>query len=522
MPGMNKHILPASLLALNLLAAIAAIRHLLFPAPEGNLLALAIPLALAANALGAASRNSGRTGLLYLTFAPIVLLAMPVALYRISNARWAESYQSIHPLYPLLLYGGFFGLLALGSLLAWKFRPAAAQPRARRRLQILPALVVAGGGLLAAIQLTGTALVLEMYIVPYSLFFGLFFFSAAALFIKLNGRPSPRNCLISLGGSLLLIFYTLPLLLTPLAVLQAKAEFSQAFPQWQPRQRLFPYTMAAYFLGLPAAECEIREHIPYHQQDDLQLYYDLFLPPLPRRLPQGNPVIIRIHGGGWIGGNKGRANRLQLSKHLANLGYVVFDIQYGLAISQYAGVTGPDYLSGDYSIDDMVKHIGLFTAYLEQRAPVYGANLDSVFFFGCSAGGHLATVAGLAMAADEHRHIFSDKLNLRGIIAMYPAFDLAPLVGVSGSQQFVSPARLAANPGPPILIFQGTHDAMVPAQVVLRFRDLYTQAGNTCILMLFPLAGHAADRHYGGNYNQTFLPYLLDFLHATGDGSLSR
>jgi len=41
-------------------------------------------------------------------------------------------------------------------------------------------------------------------------------------------------------------------------------------------------------------------------------------------------ALIRIHGGAWVGGDKGFANMMQVNKYFAAQGYTVFDVQYGL------------------------------------------------------------------------------------------------------------------------------------------------------------------------------------------------
>jgi hypothetical protein len=47
-------------------------------------------------------------------------------------------------------------------------------------------------------------------------------------------------------------------------------------------------------------------------------------------LPGQNSTLIRIHGGGWVSGDKGGSNMVQMNKYFAAQGYIVFDIQYGL------------------------------------------------------------------------------------------------------------------------------------------------------------------------------------------------
>ena len=83
--------------------------------------------------------------------------------------------------------------------------------------------------------------------------------------------------------------------------------------------------------------------------------------------------IINIHGGGWIIGNKGFENRPTASRYLAQQGYAVFDIQYGLArfpdeplIDNALGwvqkVLGRELLNKSYTMSEMaVQILGNFT-----------------------------------------------------------------------------------------------------------------------------------------------------------------
>jgi len=58
----------------------------------------------------------------------------------------------------------------------------------------------------------------------------------------------------------------------------------------------------------------------------------------------------------------------------------------------------PDEVSGEYTIDDMVRHLGEFTTYLADNHENFGASIDSVFISGGSTGGHLANAVALGLS----------------------------------------------------------------------------------------------------------------------------
>jgi acetyl esterase/lipase len=234
-------------------------------------------------------------------------------------------------------------------------------------------------------------------------------------------------------------------------------------------------------------------------------------------LPGKNSTIIRIHGGGWVMGDKGLANMMQMNKYFASQGYIVFDIQYGLSnsTSTPAILPTPEYVLGNFSVDDMARHIGNFTQYLESNADLYGANLSSVFISGGSAGGHLTCLTALAIASGNYTDIFGTQLKIKGYVPYYPANGHSDQLGVPGSPEFVSPDDYLINEtSPPCLIFQGTQDGLVHPSISQHLKDNYEAANNPyCALILLPLSGHAGDLYFTGYYNQVFLYYMERFLY---------
>jgi acetyl esterase/lipase len=168
---------------------------------------------------------------------------------------------------------------------------------------------------------------------------------------------------------------------------------------------------------------------------------------------------------------------------------------------------------GDFNIDDMVRHIGIFTKYLALHVE-YHANLDSVLISGGSAGGQLTIASGLALSSGKYSDILDSRLKIKGIIPFYPANGLSQALGIGGANELTNPSALVDANSPPCLIYQGTHDGLVDPEIASDFRDTYVKAGNTkCALLSMPFGSHGSDYYYSGYYNQVFMYYMERFMY---------
>ena len=274
------------------------------------------------------------------------------------------------------------------------------------------------------------------------------------------------------------------------------------------------FSIPEYFLGMVSDHYRVNTNIQFYDAEGIQLYFDVYMPIVDgTTLPGNNSVMIRIHGGGWTAGDKGLPNMMQMNKYFAAQGYVVFDIQYGLHDEGGEILPTPEYVKGNFTVDDMVRHIGNFTKYLALHASEYNANLDSVFVSGGSAGGHLTCAVGLGIASGNYSSIFGDNMTIKGIIPFYPGNGHPTRFG--GSDELINPDDYLVNASsPPCLIFQGVEDGIVHWSVTQDLKNAYIAAGNDkCAAIYLPLAGHASDLYFTGYYNQVFLYYMERFLY---------
>lgn len=110
------------------------------------------------------------------------------------------------------------------------------------------------------------------------------------------------------------------------------------------------------------------------------LYYD-------KAVERKYPVLLNIHGGGWIVGDK--KYRRGYSLQIANAGLFVISINYGLAPK--------------YQFPYGLKNAFSALRWIERNAEKYNLDLTNVFISGDSAGGHLAASTCVAINNEELR-----------------------------------------------------------------------------------------------------------------------
>ncbi|MCC5894450.1 MAG: carboxylesterase family protein [Alkalibacterium sp.] len=416
------------------------------------------------------------------------------------------------------------------TLKAYKRRRYNKKEIARKGLLILLGLFLLIGVLMAYVLVTSTSSGLaEVAISQYSLFYSFIFLNVTGLFLKLSKTKKQsllRYTVSGLGMGLFMVF-ALPFLSIPSLLNEAEDNYTEAFGnEWKtygetvPYFRESPISLPAYIFGNESDNYTLTEDVLYYEgtdgvDDGLELRFDVYTPlEDSEELPGEGAVLIRIHGGGWDTGGKGAGNFAQMNKYFAAQGYVVFDVQYGLndqdQFVEFAEVQ--EEVAGPFSIDDMVRHLGIFTTYLADHHEEYGADIDSVFISGGSAGGHLGNALGLS--GNRYEDSIDSRLTVSGVIPFYPANGLAQYRDLDGEEGLVDPAVLVDENSPPALIYQGDKDAIVDPRVAELFRDAYLEQGNTeSAIIWMPYGAHGSDLYFSGFYNQTFIYYMERFMY---------
>jgi acetyl esterase/lipase len=136
-------------------------------------------------------------------------------------------------------------------------------------------------------------------------------------------------------------------------------------------------------LAMTRPGVEVIRHIPYGPagvRQQLDIYRPAHIP------PQGCPVLLQIHGGAWMLGDKG-SQALPLMYHLASRGWICVAANYRLSPS----VGFPTHL------EDCKRAL----CWIRQHGREYGMDTDFVAVTGGSAGGHLSALMGLTANRPE-------------------------------------------------------------------------------------------------------------------------
>lgn len=136
-------------------------------------------------------------------------------------------------------------------------------------------------------------------------------------------------------------------------------------------------------LAMARPGVELIRHIPYGPagvRQQLDIYRPAHIP------PQGCPVLLQIHGGAWMLGDKG-SQALPLMYHLASRGWICVAANYRLSPS----VGFPTHL------EDCKRAL----CWIRQHGREYGMDTDFVAVTGGSAGGHLSALMGLTANRPE-------------------------------------------------------------------------------------------------------------------------
>ncbi len=120
-----------------------------------------------------------------------------------------------------------------------------------------------------------------------------------------------------------------------------------------------------------------------HPLHRLDVYY-------PENTEGKLPVIIDIHGGGWMYGNK-ELNRIYCL-NLAKRGYTVFNMSYRLV--------------PEVTVYDQLKDVMAAIDYIAKHLEDYPCDADNIMLTGDSAGGMLASYAAALLTGEKLREIF--------------------------------------------------------------------------------------------------------------------
>ena len=220
----------------------------------------------------------------------------------------------------------------------------------------------------------------------------------------------------------------------------------------------------------------------------------------------GIPIVVYIHGGGWI--ENDRYFRARQCKIFADEGFLSFTVDYTLSNENR-------HLAAGCATE---RQLARALAWINENAPLVGGDTSRIYLMGDSAGGNLALELAYKINGGVYTEADGSPLpRIAGVAAIYPVAsprtfyenddpvfsDTAKQMAGSyagGSPDEVPEVYEQIEPGnfitpdaPPTLIMVGEHDTLVPPQATYELADALGEAGVECKLVRVPFENHTMD-----------------------------
>lgn len=261
---------------------------------------------------------------------------------------------------------------------------------------------------------------------------------------------------------------------------------------------------------------------------DGQAYHtlDIYLPKVEKI---SYPVVVHIYGSAWFSNSsKGMADLNTICAALLDAGYAV--------------VTPNHRASTDALYPAQIHDIKAVIRFIRGEAAKYKFDTSFIATSGFSSGGHLASLAAVTTGLKTYT-LGDDTIDLEGNLGAYTALssnvnaacnwsgpvDLqnmdcgeamkmpkspeeimigVPMEGNENKYALLSPIFFANIKNPPIHIFHGTKDNVVPVCQGDRFFKALQDAGAQCECVIVPEGGHGFNM-----YSKENLQKMVDFFN---------
>lgn len=265
------------------------------------------------------------------------------------------------------------------------------------------------------------------------------------------------------------------------------------------------------------------KNVVYDTIDKQELQLDISAP------KEGGPYpcVVLLHGGAWIGGSRkdlsvGPKDGPSLIEEVAAKGYVVASVGYRLAPK--------------HPFPAQIQDARAAVRFLRANAKRFNIDRDKVAAAGFSAGGHLALLLGLADKVEgwDAGSNLKESSRVQCVVDFFGPTDLclynteairdAYLLPVFGKEaktdktvfEKASPITYASKGAPPVLMFHGTFDVVVPVTHSEALHKKLQDAGATSELITLFAEGHG----WNGKTFTKSVSQALTFLdtHLKGGG----
>lgn len=215
-------------------------------------------------------------------------------------------------------------------------------------------------------------------------------------------------------------------------------------------------------------------------EDAAKHQLDIYRP----RGAKGRPVLLFVHGGAWVRGD--RKQYPFFGNHFAKAGFVVVIPSYRLAPKNPHPA--------------QIEDVAAAFAWTVTHIAAHGGDARRIYAAGHSAGGHL--VALLATNPDWLKAHGLTTASIRGVISLSGVPDIAGMVGDGESRVFgrnpavlkaASPLHNVKSGLPPFLVSYCQWDYLTLPQQAQRFHDALGRAGVRSELIFVPGENHISE-----------------------------
>jgi len=255
--------------------------------------------------------------------------------------------------------------------------------------------------------------------------------------------------------------------------------------------------------------------------EERKLLLDLYLP--TNQGSQPFPLLIFIHGGGWMFGDKSTCP----GDIVASRGYAMASINYRL--------------SGEAIFPAQIHDVKAAVRWLRANAGRYNIDPDHFGAWGDSAGGHLSALLGTSAEVSEleggleNREVSSE---IQAVCDWYGPTDFAQVPPASSGDPWLEYTLVTtqllggpvserpelaelANPithvdpsDPPFLIVHGEMDDSVPIEQSQLLADALHENGVDVTLVRDPNLGHSYAGPEGEEFSPKLISMAIDFFDA--------
>jgi acetyl esterase/lipase len=272
---------------------------------------------------------------------------------------------------------------------------------------------------------------------------------------------------------------------------------------------------------------QVHPNIVYHVANNYQAKLDVYE---PNNVSKPVPVVIVIHGGGWIAGTK-EDRVLEIMPYL-QMGFAAVNVEYRLAQQSLAPAA--------------VEDCRCALHWVFANAKKYNFDPSRVVLQGGSAGGHLVLMTGMVTtAAGFDRDCFTGQDNVwsaegstshdprvAAIVNWFGISDVLDEIHGPNTKGYavawigdqpnademakrVSPINYVNKNNPPIITIHGDIDELVPHAQSVRLHKELDAAGVPNELLTIPGAGHGGFTY---EQNQTAWAAVRAFLQKNVKG----